>query len=111
MSTFPQVTLADLSTLAESSAEQPVLCLDETGQLTVDPEAHVPHGSIVLTQEQLVDIFHGSLDGSVQDQWEALDEEFSRDDVLEHLKDEINEDIDRILTERREREALEAELD
>ncbi|MFH9957325.1 hypothetical protein ACH4OX_24370 [Streptomyces roseolus] len=86
MTTHPTLRVAHLTQLADSPAEAPVLYLNEDDDLDVWAAALVPHDRVVLTQEQLVDSFGG-----------APDTEDNRLDVYEVVKDEVNQDIARIL--------------
>ncbi|MEW1892299.1 hypothetical protein [Streptomyces sp. NPDC085659] len=100
MSTYPKLTLADLTALADSYAQEPVLYVDtETGHLAVGSAAYVSHHLVVLTQQQLVDLFGTGSDEPVGEQWAALGEDYSREDALEQLEDEVNDGIEEILAE------------
>ncbi|MFF0481981.1 hypothetical protein [Streptomyces sp. NPDC004435] len=107
---MPKLTIAALAALVASPAEDPVLYVDEDERLTVGPAAHAGHANIVLRQEALVDLLGASADDGVEAQWNALDENFSQEHVLEHLRAEAEEGIERVLAERRDLEDQEADV-
>ncbi|MFJ9979716.1 hypothetical protein [Streptomyces cyaneofuscatus] len=53
----PQITVSLVRQLLTSPAGDPVLYIDETGNLTVGSEEHAPHDSVVATREEASDYF------------------------------------------------------
>jgi hypothetical protein len=100
-----KLMLADLDALAHSPASDPVLYLDEAGNLEVGPASapYVPAGRVVLTQMQMRQVFEvaETANDPVSAQWDALDAgDFTRGDVLEALEDDVNDSIEEVLADR-----------
>ena len=54
--TAPAITVSDLRQLLAAPHENPVLYLDEHGDLDVWAEAYVPHHAVIVRQHDLLDM-------------------------------------------------------
>lgn len=57
MAQHPQITVVLVRELLNSSTEDPVLYIDETGDLAVGSEVHAPRRAVVATRDEVSDYF------------------------------------------------------
>lgn len=93
----PILEMSDLDSLMSSFAQDPVLYLDANCQISVWAAAYVPHGRVLLTRGQVVDLAGFSADQDTASLWASLGE--ARQDIFEQVKGEIAEDVERILSD------------
>ncbi|MFF9639376.1 hypothetical protein ACF1D2_32955 [Streptomyces bacillaris] len=90
MTSTPQITVALVRELLDSTAGDPVLYIDADGELAVDSSVHAPRGSIVVTREAAAEYFgERHVDGLDDD---TIDELLpGTEDWVEHTLDVLND--------------------